>query len=46
MCGAAYRSWTARNWKKPHASVTELSETSSIAYLDNRGALLTAVDHG
>src|SRR6185436_12112435 len=43
MCGAAYRSWTARSWKKPHANVIELSKTSSIVYLDNRGALLTAV---
>src|SRR6185369_6131947 len=43
MCGSAYRSWTARSWKKPHASVIELSKTSSIVYLDNRGALLTAV---
>ena len=32
MCGAAYRSWTARNWKIPHASVTELSKTSLIGY--------------
>src|SRR5688572_1451249 len=44
MCGAASRSWTVRSWKKPHASVIESSKTSSIAYLDNRGALLTAVD--
>src|SRR5690349_5872036 len=37
MCGAAYRFWTARSWKKAHASVIELSKRSSIAYLDNRG---------
>jgi hypothetical protein len=41
MCAAAYRSWTARSRKKPHASVIELSKRSSSAYLDNRGALLT-----
>src|SRR5690349_20737228 len=43
MCGAAYRSWTARSWKRPHASVIELSKRSSSGYLDNRGALLIAV---
>src|SRR5689334_2909245 len=43
MCGAAYRSWTARSWKKPPASVIELSKRSSSGYLDNGGALVTAV---
>src|SRR6188474_682160 len=41
MCAAAYRSWTAKSRKKPHASVIELAKRSSSAYLDNRGALLT-----
>jgi hypothetical protein len=41
MCGAAYRSWTARNWKIPHASVTELSKTSLIGYSNNRRAILS-----
>src|ERR1041385_1856308 len=39
MCGATYRSWTAKNWKILRASVIELSKTSSIAYLDIRGRL-------
>src|ERR1041384_5758509 len=39
MCGAAYRSWTGRNWKIPHASVTELSKTSLIGYSNNRRAI-------
>ena len=43
MCGAAYRSWTARSWKILRASVIELSKRSSSGYLDNRGASVTAV---
>jgi hypothetical protein len=39
MCGAAYRSWTARNWKIAPASVTELSKTSLIGYSNNRRAI-------
>ena len=36
MSEVAYRSWTARSWKKVRASVIELSKTSSIGYSDNR----------
>src|ERR1041385_6756723 len=39
MCGAAYRFWTVRSWKRPHASVIELSKRSLIAYLNNRRAI-------
>ena len=39
---AAYRFWTVRSWKRPHASVIELSKRSLIAYLNNRRAILTS----
>jgi hypothetical protein len=42
MCGATYRFWTVRSWKRPHASVIELSKRSLIAYLNNRRAILTS----
>src|SRR4030095_13938114 len=42
MVRAAYRSWTARDWKIVNASVIEWSKTSSIAYLDNRRVILSA----